>query len=86
MEPTGLPQCVWEESTLLWEPFMFCFQEKRSGKGELLLLSTRFSKQKTKAMQRRLQPPSPRQKHNPGEHQQLNLWQLLMEAPGTHGG
>lgn len=23
MEPMGLPQCVREESTLLWEPFMF---------------------------------------------------------------
>lgn len=67
MEPMGLPQCVREESTLLWEPFMFCFQEKGGGEGELLLSLTRFLKQKTKAMQLRLHPPprTPRQKTRP---------------------
>lgn len=30
MELVGLPQCVREESMPLWEPFMFCFQEKRA--------------------------------------------------------
>lgn len=70
MEPMGLPQCVWEESTLLWEPFMFCFQEKKGGEGELLLPLIKFPKQKTKAMQLRLQTPSPQTKNTtPGEHQ-----------------
>lgn len=93
MEPTGLPQCVWEESTLLWEPFMFCFQEKKGGEGELLLLSTRFPKQETEAMQLRLQPPSPQTKTQPRRASVTklvavaqggpgNMWRL---RPGSHG-
>lgn len=37
MEPTGLPQCVPEESTLLWEPFMFCFQERRGWRRGIII-------------------------------------------------
>lgn len=45
MGPMGLPQCVLDESTLLWEPFMFCSGEKREVKGNYCLLLTQFLKQ-----------------------------------------
>lgn len=36
-ERMGLPQCVPEESTLLCEPFMFCFQEKRGWRRGIII-------------------------------------------------
>lgn len=47
MEPTRLLQCFLEESALLREPFMFCFQEKRKVGRESRFAAGWLLKQKT---------------------------------------